>query len=257
MKLKRFLTGFLAAALVVSGVPLTAYGSAEMISRVPDVTVTAPAAGKTQANAVLTSGFVSDAEFTTQGLTISDDGAISGKMTATGSNADTMFNVTGTTKLLIHFQMKSGKVDNIESIIGKMNSQYGVQIASKDSGGEVLENPSLIFYARLEDNDGAEQWAQVVYRIPNDAWYTTWHDVVAYYDGNALNMYVDGNAAEDDREITGALREDTDSVFTIGYNKNPLPNSTADPEGNKQQYFGQLKDAVSYTHLTLPTTPYV
>ena len=247
MKMKRLLAGFMTAAMIITGIPAAGFGSitaeAAEIAGIPDVTVEAPVTGQPQADAVLTPGVVTSAVFNTEGIEISSEGGISGKLTATSDTANNVFNVTGTTKLLMHFQMKSGEVDNLESIIGKMNSQYGVQV----------NDEQLLFYARFEDGSGgSENWAQVSYTIPS-GWWDAWHDIVAYYDGDALHLYVDGNEATDDRPtVRGPLREDTDSVFTIGYNNNPLP-SDADPEGNKQQYFGEIKDIAMYVGDNVPT----
>lgn len=247
MKMKRFLAGFMTAAMIITGIPAAGFGSitaeAAEIAGTPDVTVEAPVTGQSQADAVLTQGVVTNAGFNTEGIEISSEGGISGKLTATSDTANNVFNVTGTTRLLMHFQMKSGEVDNLESIIGKMNSQYGVQV----------NNEQLLFYARFEDGSGgSEKWAQVSYTIPS-GWWDAWHDIVAYYDGDALHLYVDGNEATDDRPtVRGPLREDTDSVFTIGYNNNPLP-SDSDPEGNKQQYFGEIKDIAMYVGDNVPT----
>lgn len=249
MKVKRFLTGLLTAAMVITSVPMgigSIAAKAGAIIVLPDVTVTAPSAGESLKDAVLTAGVVMSEDFSTENLRISEDGGISGKLTAADNSETSVFNVKGTTKFLLHFQMKSGRVDHIESIIGKMNSQYGIQIASMDASGNTMPT-SVVFYSRIDNDDPEKQWMQVSYRIPNNAWYNEWHDVVAYYDGNGLHMYVDGNAAADDREdVKGSLLESADSLFTIGYNHNPLPANTADPEGNKQQYFGEVKDIALY-----------
>ena len=251
MKRKHFFAGLMAAAMVIVGVPagigsITAEAASTIAS--PDVTVTAPAEGQAPAGAVLNSTVVSSSELTSQDVVISSDGGINGKLTA---KDNTVLNIKGNTKLLMHFEMKTGKVDKIESIMGKMNSQYGVQMASIDSSGNAI-TPSLIFYARFEDKNNKEQWAQVTYTIPGDSWYNTWHDVTAYYDGNELNLYVDGTEATEKRDVTGALREDADSTFTIGYNKNPLPADQADPKGTKQKFMGELRNVGLYVGDNVP-----
>ena len=252
MRRKHFFAGLMAAAMVLIGVPAGIGGitaEAAVTIAAPDVTVTAPAEGETPADAVLNSGIISSSALETESITISSDGGLNGKLTAPDSS---VLDVTGSTKLLMHFQMKSGKVDHIESIIGKMNKQFGVQIASMDSEQKPI-SPRLSFYAAFKDGDSKVKWAEVYYNIPNDAWYDTWHDVVAYYDGSALHLYVDGNAGTDERKITGELKHDDESIFTIGYNTAPDPADTADPEGNRQKYFGQLKDVGVYVGANVPT----
>lgn len=76
--------------------------------------------------------------------------------------------------------------------------------------------------------------------------------MTAYYDGNELNLYVDGTEATEKRDVTGALREDADSTFTIGYNKNPLPADQADPKGTKQKFMGELRNVGLYVGDNVP-----
>lgn len=161
MKMRKVLAGILLAAMVLACVPAGPEGStavqAAQVTSTPDVTVTAPVIGQAPANAVLTTsgGLETTATVTTQNMTVDEEGGISGRITA--ANADNaVFNVTGTTKLLLHLQLKPEKTSQKQSIIGKMNAQYGLQI----------EGSTLLLFGKL-----SEGWYQVNYTIPNDAWY--------------------------------------------------------------------------------------
>ena len=203
------------------------------ITDTPDVTVVAPATGQAPANAVLSGGGVTtNANVTTENLQVTDDGAFSGKITAANSaEENAVFNVTGTTKLLMHFQLKTSKITGTQAIIGKMNKQYGLQ----------QDATKLYIYGALSGG-----WHEMDYTLPtDDAWYEQWHDVVAIYNGTKFELYVDGNAASEPSTHagrTGSLVADDASVFTIGYN--------AGQSG--QEFGGQLKDVAMYVGDQVP-----
>ena len=194
-------------------------GQTEEIPVNPDVTVAAPTAGQAVPSglATLTSSSISSNVATLvpgDNFETGEDGAVRGRITdANPNDPDSIFNVTGTTKLLFRMKIKSDAPaeNGIQSLIGKMNDQYGVQM---EKSGDTTR---IYFYAKLVP----AKWAEASYTIPADYDWGQWHDLVTYYDGSALHLWVDGNAETSNRNLTGELQNCADAVFTLGYNYAP------------------------------------
>ena len=186
------------------------------------ITVDAPADGKGPADAKLTRGGKvvtspddlapekGDLEYS-----IGPDNELIGNIkfeNAKGGNS--VFNVTGTNQFLMNFELfVPKKLDHKESIIGKFDKQYALQI----------DQTKLYLFGELgrAEGVGSGGWHQTNCNIPNDDWYGVWHNVVAIYNGSKFKMYVDGVASTDPASHAsraGALKEDAQSIFAIGYN---------------------------------------
>lgn len=225
---------------------ISAYGrllrveDVKVVTGTPDVTITAPVAGAVPQDAELTGGTLeTNADIIIERLDPPDeDGGISGKITAP-TDRNNLFNITGTTKFLMHFGLKTGPVASTktESVIGKMNEQYGLQIKGR----------TILLYGHL-----ANGWAEVDYTIPDEeGWYDSWHDIVAIYNGNVFEIYVDGVAGvipDDRKNATGALLDCPESQFSIFYNATGADGEGADP----QTFNGKLRDISMYIGDNVP-----
>lgn len=217
-------------------------GQTEEIPVNPDVTVAAPTAGQAVPSglATLTSSSISSNVATLvpgDNFETGEDGAVRGRITdANPNDPDSIFNVTGTTKLLFRMKIKSDAPaeNGIQSLIGKMNDQYGVQM---EKSGDTTR---IYFYAKLVP----AKWAEASYTIPADYDWSQWHDLVTYYDGSALHLWVDGNAETSNRNLTGELQNCADAVFTLGYNYAPKQDNQTLAAG--WDYSGWMKDIGLY-----------
>ena len=217
-------------------------GQTEEIPVNPDVTVAAPTAGQAVPSglATLTSSSISSNVATLvpgDNFETGEDGAVRGRITdANPNDPDSIFNVTGTTKLLFRMKIKSDAPaeNGIQSLIGKMNDQYGVQM---EKSGDTTR---IYFYAKLVP----AKWAEASYTIPADYDWGQWHDLVTYYDGSALHLWVDGNAETSNRNLTGELQNCADAVFTLGYNYAPKQDNQTLAAG--WDYSGWMKDIGLY-----------
>lgn len=217
-------------------------GQTEEIPVNPDVTVAAPTAGQAVPSglATLTSSSISSNVATLvpgDNFETGEDGAVRGRITdANPNDPDSVFNVTGTTKLLFRMKIKSDAPaeNGIQSLIGKMNDQYGVQM---EKSGDTTR---IYFYAKLVP----AKWAEASYTIPADYDWGQWHDLVTYYDGSALHLWVDGNAETSNRNLTGELQNCADAVFTLGYNYAPKQDNQTLAAG--WDYSGWMKDIGLY-----------
>lgn len=232
------------AALETAAAGLRDYvpGQTEEIPVNPDVTVAAPTAGQAVPSglATLTSSSISSNVATLvpgDNFETGEDGAVRGRITdANPNDPDSIFNVTGTTKLLFRMKIKSDAPaeNGIQSLIGKMNDQYGVQM---EKSGDTTR---IYFYAKLVP----AKWAEASYTIPADYDWSQWHDLVTYYDGSALHLWVDGNAETSNRNLTGELQNCADAVFTLGYNYAPKQDNQTLAAG--WDYSGWMKDIGLY-----------
>ena len=217
-------------------------GQTEEIPVNPDVTVATPTAGQAVPSglATLTSSSISSNVATLvpgDNFETGEDGAVRGRITdANPNDPDSIFNVTGTTKLLFRMKIKSDAPaeNGIQSLIGKMNDQYGVQM---EKSGDTTR---IYFYAKLVP----AKWAEASYTIPADYDWGQWHDLVTYYDGSALHLWVDGNAETSNRNLTGELQNCADAVFTLGYNYAPKQDNQTLAAG--WDYSGWMKDIGLY-----------
>ena len=214
---------------------LRGVGEAEETSAVPDVTVVAPAAGEAPADAVLTvkGNLDTKVRVTYTDMSIDEEGGISGRITAPNEYEENAV-FKETSEFLFHFQIKTDRPTEKQSIVGVMNEQWGLQI----------EDGVLYLFGHLSGG-----WAQINYTIPNNDWYGQWHDVIAIHDGNQFKLYVDGTegvVASGYEGRTGSLVDystgSTPSVFTIGYNGGYEDGALIDG----QDFTGKLKDLYMY-----------
>ena len=73
---------------------------------------------------------------------------------------------------------------------------------------------------------------------------TDWHHIVATYNGTHIALYIDGNLDSIPQPLSGDVASSSTYNFVI-----------SGQGGFTPSWNGSI--AVSYTHLTLPTTPYV
>ena len=259
MKFKQVLAGLLVGAMVVTSAPVSGLGALSALAAAdeedsraildaPSISVTAPADGETPANAVSLDHTTSPQVFedaaddpvtlTSSNLTVTkekDDNdediqAFSGQITAENSNVvGGKFDITGTTPAVIKFRMKADKVSDTTWLVGKMDKQYGIQIATDN----------LAFYSR---NNG-DLWPEADYTITDDFW-GKWHEIVAVYTGNRLKLFVDGKEGtlRNDRPETAAWISYSDCPFTIGYNTEKKNGSAS-----KNPYEGKFADMSVYS----------
>ncbi len=259
MKFKQVLAGLLVGAMVVTSAPVSGLGALSALAAAdeedsratldaPSISVTAPADGETPANAVSLDHTTSPQVFedaaddpvtlTSSNLTVTkekDDNdediqAFSGQITA--ENSDVVggkFDITGTTPAVIKFRMKADKVSDTTWLVGKMDKQYGIQIATDN----------LAFYSR---NNG-DLWPEADYTFTDDFW-GKWHEIVAVYTGNRLKLFVDGKEGtlRNDRPETAAWISYSDCPFTIGYNTEKKNGSAS-----KNPYEGKFADMSVYS----------
>lgn len=195
------------------------------ITATPDVTVKAPVVGEAPADAELTGETLdTNADVDIEWLEFDEEGGITGKITAP-NDRNSIFNITGDTKFLMHFEMKTDPVSSTQSIIGKLDEQYGLQIDS---------SKILLF------GNTTGSWLEVDCPIPADeGWYDEWHDVVGIFNGETFELYLDGvegTIPSSHAGRTGQLKESANSVFGIFYN--------ATKAG--QEFGGKLRDISMY-----------
>lgn len=207
---------------------------------VPDVTVTAPEGGAAPADAWLTNpGTIENENITLQyrnDFHVDDNGFVHGGVIApNGLPGNDLFDITGNTPFMIRFKtIIPKKITKKESIVGRMNNGYGVQI---QPGGGNNTTQTLLVYGFVNDST----WPQTDFQITSEDWYGVEHDIVVIFDRDHFDMYVDGVAGTDSRtDKHGALSSNAAAVFTIGYNA-----------GNKdasetEDFSGGLKDFVMY-----------
>lgn len=202
-----------------------------LITARPDVTLVAPVVGQAPADAELTGETLdTNADVDIERLEFDEEGGITGKITAP-NDRNSVFNVTGDTKFLIHFEMKTAPVSNVQSIIGKMNEQYGLQITSAQ----------LQLFGKTTGD-----WLEVDCPIPSEeGWYDEWHDVVGIFNGEQFELYLDGvegTIPSSHAGRSGQLVESPISVFSIFYNAT---------ESN-QDFGGKLRDISMYIGEQVP-----
>lgn len=179
------------------------------------ITVEAPAEGKAPSDARLTRGgsvktepadlvpVKGDLEYS-----IGSENELKGNIKfPNGEGGNDVFNIKGTNQFLMNFELYvPERLDHAESIIGKLNQQYVLQI----------DGSNLYLSGKLVGG-----WHQVNCSVASDDWYGVWHDVVAIYNGDKFQMYVDGVASVEAPGYGtrhGALLEYPNSIFCIGYN---------------------------------------
>lgn len=129
--------------------------------------------------------------------------AFSGKITAkNGESNNEKFDISGETPLLITFDFYSDKISATQTILGKTDEQYGIQ----------LDTNQMSIYCK----DSGGSWPNAYYTF-DDSFWGKWHHVTAVYTGSAFQIFVDGKAGNTQyASVNGLVSRGQD--FAIGYN---------------------------------------
>ena len=173
-----------------------------------------------------------------------DDGvlAFQGRLTApnNGANND-KFDVSGDTPMVLRTKVKlNNKTDEVVNILGKMDSQYGIQVDGA--------NDRVILYCC----DAQDKWPEVQYKYDADTFWGEWHDIALVYTGTNMQLYVDGKAGEATPGRVNAsdgyqvvFKSYASSIFTIGYNTEKSTNHEADGNGVKYSTLDQVDGKIA------------
>ena len=177
--------------------------------------------------------------------TVVEDGgvlAFQGRLTApnNGANND-KFDVSGDTPMVLRTKVKlNNKTDEVVNILGKMDSQYGIQVDGA--------NDRVILYCC----DAQGKWPEVQYKYDADTFWGEWHDIALVYTGTNMQLYVDGKAgkatpgrvnASDGYQVV--FKSYASSIFTIGYNTEKSTNHEADGNGVKYSTLDQVDGKIA------------
>lgn len=177
--------------------------------------------------------------------TVVEDGgvlAFQGRLTApnNGANND-KFDVSGDTPMVLRTKVKlKNKTDEVVNILGKMDSQYGIQV---DGAYD-----RVILYCC----DAQGKWPEVQYKYDADTFWGEWHDIALVYTGTNMQLYVDGKAgkatpgrvnASDGYQVV--FKSYASSIFTIGYNTEKSTNHEADGNGVKYSTLDQVDGKIA------------
>lgn len=177
--------------------------------------------------------------------TVVEDGgvlAFQGRLTApnNGANND-KFDVSGDTPMVLRTKVKlNNKTDEVVNILGKMDSQYGIQVDGA--------NDRVILYCC----DAQGKWPEVQYKYDADTFWGEWHDIALVYTGTNIQLYVDGKAGEATPGRVNAsdgyqvvFKSYASSIFTIGYNTEKSTNHEADGNGVKYSTLDQVDGKIA------------
>lgn len=177
--------------------------------------------------------------------TVVEDGgvlAFQGRLTApnNGANND-KFDVSGDTPMVLRTKVKlNNKTDEVVNILGKMDSQYGIQVDGA--------NNRVILYCC----DAQDKWPEVQYKYDADTFWGEWHDIALVYTGTNMQLYVDGKAGEATPGRVNAsdgyqvvFKSYASSIFTIGYNTEKSTNHEADGNGVKYSTLDQVDGKIA------------
>lgn len=177
--------------------------------------------------------------------TVVEDGgvlAFQGRLTApnNGANND-KFDVSGDTPMVLRTKVKlKNKTDEVVNILGKMDSQYGIQVDGA--------NNRVILYCC----DAQGKWPEVQYKYDADTFWGEWHDIALVYTGTNMQLYVDGQAGEATPGRVNAsdgyqvvFKSYASSIFTIGYNTEKSTNHEADGNGVKYSTLDQVDGRIA------------
>lgn len=168
--------------------------------------------------------------------------AFQGRLTApnNGANND-KFDVSGDTPMVLRTKVKlNNKTDEVVNILGKMDSQYGIQV---DGAYD-----RVILYCC----DAQDKWPEVQYKYDADTFWGEWHDIALVYTGTNMQLYVDGKAGEATPGRVNAsdgyqvvFKSYASSIFTIGYNTEKSTNHEADGNGVKYSTLDQVDGKIA------------
>ena len=168
--------------------------------------------------------------------------AFQGRLTApnNGANND-KFDVSGDTPMVLRTKVKlNNKTDEVVNILGKMDSQYGIQVDGA--------NDRVILYCC----DAQDKWPEVQYKYDADTFWGEWHDIALVYTGTNMQLYVDGKAGEATPGRVNAsdgyqvvFKSYASSIFTIGDNTEKSTNHEADGNGVKYSTLDQVDGKIA------------
>ena len=168
--------------------------------------------------------------------------AFQGRLTApnNGANND-KFDVSGDTPMVLRTKVKlNNKTDEVVNILGKMDSQYGIQV---DGANDRV----ILYYC-----DAQDKWPEVQYKYDADTFWGEWHDIALVYTGTNMQLYVDGKAGEATPGRVNAsdgyqvvFKSYASSIFTIGYNTEKSTNHEADGNGVKYSTLDQVDGKIA------------
>lgn len=168
--------------------------------------------------------------------------AFQGRLTApnNGANND-KFDVSGDTPMVLRTKVKlNNKTDEVVNILGKMDSQYGIQVDGA--------NDRVILYCC----DAQDKWPEVQYKYDADTFWGEWHDIALVYTGTNMQLYVDGKAGKATPGRVNAsygyqvvFKSYASSIFTIGYNTEKSTNHEADGNGVKYSTLDQVDGKIA------------
>ena len=168
--------------------------------------------------------------------------AFQGRLTApnNGANND-KFDVSGDTPMVLRTKVKlNNKTDEVVNILGKMDSQYGIQVDGA--------NDRVILYCC----DAQDKWPEVQYKYDADTFWGEWHDIALVYTGTNMQLYVDGKAGEATPGRVNAsdgyqvvFKSYASGIFTIGYNTEKSTNHEADGNGVKYSTLDQVDGKIA------------
>ena len=177
--------------------------------------------------------------------TVVEDGgvlAFQGRLTApnNGANND-KFDVSGDTPMVLRTKVKlKNKTDEVVNILGKMDSQYGIQV-------DGAKNRVILYCC-----DAQGKWPEVQYKYDADTFWGEWHDIALVYTGTNMQLYVDGKAGEATPGRVNAsvgyqvvFKSYASSIFTIGYNTEKSTNHEADGNGVKYSTLDQVDGRIA------------
>lgn len=168
--------------------------------------------------------------------------AFQGRLTAPNNRANNdKFDVSGDTPMVLRTKVKlNNKTDEVVNILGKMDSQYGIQVDGA--------NDRVILYCC----DAQDKWPEVQYKYDADTFWGEWHDIALVYTGTNMQLYVDGKAGEATPGRVNAsdgyqvvFKSYASSIFTIGYNTEKSTNHEADGNGVKYSTLDQVDGKIA------------
>ena len=236
MKGRRFLASVLAGLMAVTSVPVMGFDLITVMAADREARVASPSLADVAENPVTMRLKDGSSLNVVKDETVGT--AFSGQFEATGDHVSKL-NFKDTTRFAIRFQVKADDNNAMNSVIGKMNNQYGVQI----DGGE---NERLIFYAQAHNTEtNNTNWVETAISLTSDFW-GKWHEVIAYYDGTKLRLALDDNMTSTDKRNQGvSLVENTSNKFTVGYSSTDGANTFPGQLANVRIYSGEEVPAAS------------
>ncbi|MCM1222256.1 MAG: leucine-rich repeat protein [Lachnospiraceae bacterium] len=189
----------------------------------------------------------------------------------TKKNGNDIFRIKKGDNFLIYTKIVVPQaVSSKQSIVGNFDQGFGLQLngnqlvffacvkraALDDKGEPVWQKLSGTQYVTCNRTDeGAElkteiKWPQNSYTINDQSWYGKEHEILAFYNGTKVFMYVDGVRATDDRKnqfgtISSAMGTEADAEQLTGSNDNDTKNKRAESYSRFSIGYNYINDKYS------------